>query len=91
MIDDQIDHQLQARLMGLGRHSAHLLFRRRWVRPVEQSRVEPKIIGDGIEAARSTRLLDRVDENPIEMHPGGTLEVLVPAGERACQQRKKII
>ena len=91
MVDDEVDHHLQAAGPGLGDHLPDLFFGRRGALRVEQGRVEAEVVGDRIEAARGARLLDGIDEYPVEAHRRRPSEMLAPAGERAGEEGKEII
>src|SRR3990172_1638201 len=90
VIDDQVDHQLHAELVDLPDHGAKLLIRRAGS-GIDQKRIQRAIIRDGIEAAGDARLLDGIDEDPVEAHPAGALEMRLPCRERSRQQWKQVI
>jgi hypothetical protein len=68
MIDDQINHQLQAAGVRFGDHGATLLVGRGGIAGIQQRRVQLKIIRDGVEAAGTSGALDGIDVNPVEAH-----------------------
>jgi hypothetical protein len=81
MVDDQINHQLEAGGVGLRSHLLHLILGRCAVALGQKSGIEAEIIGNRVKAAGSAQLLDGVDKRPIEAQLSGALKVLLPIGK----------
>ena len=91
MVDHQVHHHLETQPVGGGQRSLDLLLGGKLGSRVHHQRIEFEVVGDGIEAARGTGLLDWIDENPVKTHVSGPFEVRFPVPKRPSQQGKKVI
>ena len=53
--------------------------------------VQAIVVLDGVEASRKTRVMEWVDEDPVETHAGDTGQVRLPILGAACQKGKKVV
>ena len=88
VVDDEVDHHLQAAGLGGCRHLPDLIFRRCGALRIQQGRVDPEIIGNRIKAARGAQLLNGIDEHPVEAHRRRPGEMTAPAGKRPSKEGK---
>ena len=77
MVDHEIEHRRQSARGGRRDRIAHdLVIRARVV--AAQERVEAIVIAHRVEASGATRLMDRVDVDPVESHGSDAVEVRGP-------------
>ncbi len=91
VVDDEVGHGAQAEAARPFEDRAELVVGRGRVGGVSSGGVEVEVIGDGVEAAGGSELLEGVNEDPVEAHPGGAGEVGFPLGERADEGGEEVV
>ena len=90
VVDHQIHHHRKPPFLGGGGETRDQ-FVVGALRRALNDRVQPVVVLDRVQAAGETRVMERVDENPVEPHRGDPFEVGLPLVDRPGKQRKKVI
>jgi hypothetical protein len=91
VIDDQVHHHLQAEALSLPRCCLDLQLGWEWIAQIDDSRVDLEVVRNGVDAPRSARFLNGIDEYPVEPHVGSAPEMAFPITRYSSQQRKQVV
>ena len=90
MVDHQIQHHPHAVLIRPAAEAADQIVRA-FGRSALEAVMQPVGVLDRIEAAGKARIMDGVEEDPIELHSGDTRQMPGPILDRSDQQREEVV
>ena len=90
VVDDEVGHHPDAVRGGGGAEAADLLVVRGAV-IVAETLVEPFRVGDRVEAARAAGLVERIEVDPVEPHPGDAGKLRRPGRDLSHEEGEQVV